>query len=385
MFLFRFLPIVLMAWLLACVASGGELHREGPFWVETIEGSEAVATHGRLRIVAPGSVVFRGREQPGVIYSFKRRVRAGSEAEAQAALRVSRIRSVRHGDTTSLTIFDGERSAELQVSCPRDLAEVFLLTNSGSIDAADLNGNLQAQAGAGKIGIYRIGGNVEIRTAGGPTEIGSIKGLVRCFSGGGPIHAGVIGGGALFESGGGDIIVQQVDGPVRAFTEGGAIHITRAGDTVTANTGGGPIQVDAASGMVIAKNAGGPIQVGRASSVRCESASGGIRVNNISGSMRASTAVGSIVAQYLKGLPALDSFLSTGSGDITVLIPSNLRVTVRAENEASGNIKTIVSEFKTISVRSEGAAVIGEGRINGGGPLLHLAGNGGMIYIRKGN
>ena len=381
MFVSRLLPILLLAW----VARGGELRREGSFWVETIEGSETVAPHGRLRIVAPGSVVFRGREQSNIIYSFKRRVRARSEAEAQAALRGCRVRSARHGDTTSLIISDAERSAELQVSCPRDLAEVFLLTKGGSVEAADLSGNLRAQAGAGKIGIYRIGGNVEIRTAGGPTEIGSIKGLVQCFSGGGPIHVGVIGGGALFESGGGDIIIQQVDGPVRVFTEGGAIHITRAGDTVMANTGGGPIQVDRASGMVIAKNAGGPIQVGRASSVRCESASGAIRVNNISGSMRASTAVGSIVAQYLKGLPALDSFLSTGSGDITVLIPSNLSVTVRAENEASGNIKTIISEFKAISVRSEGAAVIGEGRINGGGPLLHLAGNGGIIYIKKGN
>ncbi len=381
MFLLRFIFIVLLAW----VVRGGELRKEGPFWVETIEGSETVAPHGRLRVMAQGSIVFRGAEQGNVVYTYKRRVRAGSEAEAQAALRGGGVRNTRRGDITSLTILDAPRSGELRVSCPRDLAEVFLTTKGGSVDAAGLNGNLRAEAGAGKIGIHGIGGNVEIRTAGGPTDIGSIKGTVQCFSGGGPIHAGVIGGGALFESGGGDIILQQVDGPVRAFTEGGAIHITRAGDTVMANTGGGPIQVDRASGMVIANNAGGPIQIGHAPGVRCESASGAIRVNNISGSVRASTGEGSIVAQYLKGLPALDSFLSTGSGDITVLIPSNLRVTVRAKNEASGNIRTIVSEFKAISVRSEGAAVIGEGRINGGGPLLHLAGNGGIIYIKKGN
>ncbi|MDQ6708250.1 MAG: hypothetical protein M3Z85_20015, partial [Acidobacteriota bacterium] len=112
MFPFRFLPIVLLAWLLACVARGGELHREGSFWVETIEGSETVATHGKLRIVAPGSVVFRGREQSTIIYSLKRRVRAVSEVEAQAALRGYRVRSFRHGDTTSLTISDPERNAE---------------------------------------------------------------------------------------------------------------------------------------------------------------------------------------------------------------------------------------------------------------------------------
>src|SRR6478672_11652530 len=41
------------------------------------------------------------------------------------------------------------------------------------------------------------------------------------------------------------------------------------------------------------------------------------------GSVRVSTAMGSIIANILAGKPMADSFLSTGSGDITVLIPSN--------------------------------------------------------------
>jgi hypothetical protein len=42
-----------------------------------------------------------------------------------------------------------------------------------------------------------------------------------------------------------------------------------------------------------------------------------------------------------------------------------------------------LSEFSEIPVKSVGFATIAEGALNGGGPLVRLAGTGGMIYIRK--
>ena len=77
-----------------------------------------------------------------------------------------------------------------------------------------------------------------------------------------------------------------------------------------------------------------------------------------------------------------DGFLSTSAGDITVFIPSNLAVTIRAQNTASG-IRRIVSEFPEVQVRLDDGMVIGEGTINGGGPLLRLAGSSGTIYIKR--
>ena len=150
-----------------------------------------------------------------------------------------------------------------------------------------------------------------------------------------------------------------------------------------ASTGGGPIDVGQAHGVVTAKNSGGPVQVGSAEGVRCESAAGGVHLDNISGSVRVTTAIGSIIASLLAGKPMTDSFLSTGGGDITVFIPSNVGVTVRAQNELSDSIRRIVSDFPGISVRVEGGQVIAEGPVNGGGPVLRISGTGGTIFIKR--
>jgi hypothetical protein len=117
--------------------------------------------------------------------------------------------------------------------------------------------------------------------------------------------------------------------------------------------------------------------------VRCENAGGGVNLDNISGSVRVTTAIGSIIASLLAGKPMSDSFLSTGGGDITVIIPSNLGVTIRAQNELAGNIRRIVSDFPGISVRVEGGQVVAEGPVNGGGPILRISGTGGTIFIKR--
>ena len=101
--------------------------------------------------------------------------------------------------------------------------------------------------------------------------------------------------------------------------------------------------------------------------MQCESAAGGIRLQNVSGSLQASTNLGSIIAALLANRPFMDSFLTTGSGDITVFIPSNLAVTIRAESQAADSLRRIVSDFPGIAVRMQGSAVVAEGPINGGG------------------
>jgi hypothetical protein len=174
-----------------------------------------------------------------------------------------------------------------------------------------------------------------------------------------------------------------VNGPLRVSTGGGGIRIGRAGSSITASTAGGPIQIGEAHGAVITRNFGGPVQVGSAVGVSCENAAGGVRLQNVSGSLRVSTAFGSIVAQLLAGRPITDSFLTTANGDITVLIPSNTAVTIRARNDSADSIRRIVSEFPGVAVRMDGSQVVAEGAINGGGPVLRIAGTGGTIFIRR--
>lgn len=374
--------------LIASVVAAGSLtaesniRREGAYWVETETGTERISPQGGLRITTLGGVTVKGGPQDEVSYSLTKRVKARSEAEARRLLNAFRVRTSKQGDFTFLVVQNGFGMADLQVAAPRSANEIVVGTRGGGVEASDLDGIFKAETGGGLVSLDRIGGNVEAKTAGGDIVLGQIGGAVRCISGGGPIRAANIHGAAWFETAGGDIVVQQVDGAVRCSTAGGGIRIAEAGGAVVADTAGGPIDVGRAQGMVTAKNSGGPIQVGAARGARCESAGGAIRLNNISGSLRASTAVGSVVARLLDQ-PVTDSFLSTGAGDITVWIPSNLRVTIRAQNETYGGVRRIVSEFPGIVVKSMGAAAVAEGDLNGGGPLLRLAGNGGTIYIRR--
>ncbi len=361
----------------------GALHQEGKFWVETVQGSETAIPGAQLRVTTPGNVEWRGQPGGNISYTLTRRVRARNQAEARALLKASGLLHRRNGRTIQLIAPSLAGASDLKISGPRGLHRLFLATPGGNIDAADLDGSLSVENGAGGIAIQRVAGDVNVRSAGGATSLNSIGGKVRVVSAGGGIDVGSILGAALFQTGGGDIVVQQVGGSVEAFTGAGEIRIVRAGDTVIAHTAGGPIEIERAIGLVTARNAGGPIRVGAASSVHCESDSGTIRLTNVSGSMRASTAAGSIVAEFLSGRPVVESALSTGAGDITVFIPSNVGVTVHAQSGAAGSTSSIVSDYSGIRSRRVGVAVIADGNVNGGGALLTLAGNGGRIFIKR--
>ena len=371
---------------LAGMALGAELPltREGPYWVQVITGSEALTPSARLRITSRGSVTLSGAGQNELWYSLKVRVKAPTEAAARQLAKGFGARVARQGSGyTYLIIHRGDGLADLQVRVPRTAPETTISTTEGALDFSDLDGSVNAETGGGNIKADRIRGTVVARTAGGDITLGTVEGSARCATAGGKITANLVRGEATFETGGGDVFAQEVGGLVRASTMAGSIRIHRAGSAVIASTGGGPIDVGQAQGWVTAKNSAGPVQVGSAQGVSCESGGGGVQLANISGGVRVSTAIGSIIAGLLAGKPMADSFLSTGSGDITVFIPSNVGVTIRAQNELSDSIRRIVSDFPGIRVRVEGGQVIAEGPVNGGGPVLRISGTGGTIFIKR--
>lgn len=366
----------------AALAAKPALLREGPFWVEVEKGS-VHASPGNIRIRAIGAVSVKGSAGRELSYVLTKRVKARNEAQARRLLSGYRVRISRRVGLTALDVQGGSEMAELEVTAPQKAAEVVVETRAGTVDASQFECALRAQTGGGRVTLGQIAGDVTAKTTGGEISLGKIGGSVRCVTGGGTIRAGLIRGQASLETAGGDIVVEQVDGPVHCSTAAGGIHIARAGDIVIADTAGGPIDVGYAKGMVTAKNSsGGPIQIRTASGATCESAGGGISLTSAGGSLKAETAVGSIIARF-QTQPVADSFLSTSHGDITVWIPSNLKVTVRAQNGSYGSTRRIVSEFSDISVKAAGFATLAEGALNGGGPLVRIAGSGGMIYIRR--
>lgn len=374
--------------LAATLGLAGELRltREGPYWVASETGTMPVKARGMLTIRGRGPITVRGGASNPLTYTLRKKVRARTESDARRVLLpvTMRPRVFREGASMLSMVYDPRADilTDVEVRSPLDLSRLSVETEGGDIQVYDIAGSVLARTGGGLLQMDRVGGDVNGRTAGGEIRFGTIGGSVKCFSGGGSITVGRVGRESWVETAGGEIFVRESAGPLHASTAGGNIRVERALATVAARTAGGRIDVHEAGGIVFAGNTGGSIQVGSAQGVRCESTGGSIRLKGASGALRAVTDVGSIFAELQAGLALQDSILTTAAGDITVLIPSNLPLTVRALNE-SGRAGRIVSEFMEIPVQSRPRAFRAEGLLNGGGPVLHVTSTSGTIYLRR--
>ncbi len=376
-------------------AQEGPIRKEGAHWVQVVTGSVTIPSDCRLKVETRGPVTLRGLAEDRVTYTIKKRVRARSEAEARTLLKAANIRASHRNGVATIALDQRARpavTAEMELRSRGDLQLLSVDTIGGDVQIYDVRGGVQAESGGGLIQMDRIGADVSAKTGGGEIRFGNVGGSIRCFSAGGSIQVERAGKESWLETAGGDIFVREAGGSIHTSTAGGSISIQRAASMVSARTSGGRIEVLQANGIVLADNSGGSIQVGTAPGVRLASAGGSIRLRGSSGSLRAVSDVGSILAELLSGSNLQDSILSTGAGDITVYIPSNLALTIKALNE-NGPAGRIVSEFSEVMVRQQAAeaarpeatrqSVMAEGALNGGGPVLRLTSIGGTIYLKR--
>ena len=360
------------------VSAQQELKREGNMWSRTV--TMALAAQPRLTIVALGPVTLEGGVSNDLQVTVKFSAAAQDEAEAGRILGLLGMRVRQDQGKVTLLPPGGKVVTAVWVKAPRlDAAEI--LSSHGGVDVRGIDGTLSVDA-VGDLQVDRVGGDCRLFTGGGDVRAGHMGGSVRFTTRAGRIEVKSARGEAILATDGGDIVGGQMGGPVHAHTGAGNVLIVAASGTVDASTGGGEIQVVRAGGAVTARNMLGPVTIGGASGVQCESATGGVRVGNINGPMRVSTAMGSILANLL-GSRIADSLLATGNGDITVAIPSNVGVTIRADNELSDTMRRITSDFSSIRARRQGTHLVAEGPVNGGGPVLQIAAAGGTIYIRR--
>jgi len=361
------------------LAQPGGMQRKGEVWEKDFFGNARNAR--RIRINAHGPVTLQAGAGNSITYSVHLSVRARTEAEAASVMKKYMVRADFIGDTTVITAPAGPVVSTVVVKTPRiDLATI--ITSDGDVEATGVDGPVIIDTGAGAVTVDRIRGDCKVNTGGGDVRAGTIGGALRCTSQGGKISATSVKGEAILKTVGGDIVCGEIKGSAQVETGAGGIHIMKCGAGVNASTVGGPIVVEQAGGIVTAKNLAGPVQVGAASGVQCESGSGGIRVTNITGPMRVQTSLGNIIAAVL-GPKLGDSFLATANGDISVSIPSNVGVNIRAQNDMADSMRRIVSEFNSVRVRRQGRQLVAEGQVNGGGPLLQLSATVGTIFIRK--
>jgi len=362
--------------------------REGPDWVRIVTGSLGSNTFKDVRVETVGNVILRGDNSGRSEYTFKARVRARDQREAQELLEDVEVRTSIEGERARITVRSApgiSESSELAVTLPRVVRQVSVVTKGGNVQASDLDGAVEARSAGGRIVVNAVRGSAEIRTGGGSIQVDGVGGALRCSSGGGSIRVQNAGGESWLETAGGEIFVSQAMAPVHAMAQGN-IRIEHVAGPVYAGTSGGLIDVRQAQGVVTAESSGGAIQVNAAKGVHCESAGGAIRLRNVAGAMHASTNAGSILAELIPGGRLEDSMLSTRAGDITITIPSNVAVTIEAMNGWPGAGR-ILSDFPEIRVRGDsrqgGAPVVADGALNGGGPVLHVSAAAGTIYLRK--
>lgn len=373
---------------LVCQATSSTLTHEGGFWVRKTSGTLACPAKARLKVVTRGNVVVRGDQRDGLHFDLEQKTQSATRQNALFQLRDVNIGMRTGKDLQTAILLPQDRDGtecDIRINVPAGLRSLEIDSQGGDIAVYDLQGLVEAHTAAGAVRLDRIGSNAVAKTGGGEIQVGSIGGTLRCFSAGGSIHVDTTHGETWCETAGGEIGARNIGGPLHASTEGGNIKVGHVQGWMTARSAGGLIEIQQADGLVRAETRGGSIQIGAAQGAQCDSAAGTIRLKNVAGGIRVATASGSILAELLSKVPLEDSFLSTNSGDITLLIPSKTAASILARSETMGAAGRIVSDFPEIKVRpgKGGQPVMAEGVLNGGGPLIRILAAKGTIYLRR--
>ena len=365
------LATLLMATGLAAVAQTGNtrFYRSGQEWIQEVTGKLPAAKMVRVKSSA-GSIHVQGAQQPDITYVVRERVRAASEEAARREISRMKFTTFASGDTVLLKADcegDGRGSIDFDVQTPRQTAALKLETNGGQVSAENLAGKVAANTGGGRIHLDKIDGPIAVASGGGQIDIGTVGSDVAVSTGGGSIHIGSAAGSVVASSGGGDLRVGS-------------------GKLMTLETGAGSIQVSKCEGQLKAETGGGAIDLSEIEGPAViDSGGGGIKVAGIRKGLRAETGSGPIVARLVRG-KLTDSRLETAVGDIIVYVPEGLGVTIRAAVEVARG-EGIRSDFPELKITRSGSfgprEVFAEGKLNGGGPILHVHTASGNIQFLK--
>lgn len=358
---------------MAAVAQNTDTHlyRSGNEWIQEIHGAMPAAKMLKVRSSA-GAIRVEGATQNNITYTIREHVYAGSEEAARRE--IARLKfSTTSGEIAWLRAeCEGSNRGyiDFQIQVPAQTAMLKLETDGGAVTAKNVSGKVEATTGGGGIELDQVGGAISVS------------------SGGGDIYVGKAGADVMAETGGGNVRIDSAAGKIIAKSGGGNLRIG-SGKLMTLETGGGWITVAKCLGWIKAQTGGGNIELNEIlGTARIETGGGSIKVGPISGGLQAETGSGPIFATFARGnTPFGDSRLETSVGTITVLLPRDLAVTLRASVEVARG-RGIESEFgdaipvtRSTDVGSRDAYA--EGKLNGGGPLLHIHTETGTIVLKR--
>ena len=392
---FRKLATVLIAVALASLAHAQEskVFQDGRYWVEETSGS--ISSARNLKVLADaGSVKVQGAGQSNITYVIRKRVAAGSEQQARREFERFRVSASNLGETAVIKgqcMNDSGRSrlsVNYEIMTPQSVGMVYTRSGGGSITVNNINGRVDGETGGGDIRLDTINGPVSATSGGGTVEIGTIGGDLRVETGGGDIRIRMANGQLNAQSGGGNIWIESSAQNADVETGGGAIQVRKVGGSLRAESGGGDLTIGDVGGSASVETGGGGITLASAKgTVRAETGGGNIQLSGLWGGVNASSGAGSISAEFM-GQPGKisESRIETSVGNIRVLLPASLPVTVQALVD-SGQERSIDTDFPELKIKTEEGwgprETYANGTLNGGGPILKLNTNTGSIQIKK--
>lgn len=392
------IPATLAAQSIPCensaCAANERIYRDGRYFVlETIGSMPAMpkisaeTDAGWIRITGnkPGDKIW---------YTVNKRVKAASEQEAKRYFEAIRFKAYTSG---SAAILRGEPSAaghnamlDIQLQTPRNVDYAQAQSRGGSVEISSISGKANAESYGGSIRLSDIGGMAVGSTMGGSIDADKIGGDAKLETAGGSITIGTVGGHIVAETAGGSISVGQGKGNVSLETAGGSIGVKQCGGQLKATTAGGSIDVGDVGAGARLETAGGSIRLTSANDVvKAITSGGGIRLSKLTKGVIAETMAGGIEAEFVaRRQDFTESRLSTNVGDITVWLPSDLAVTLRATIEMANGHRIYAPDFPELQITSDGGdygprTIFGNGQVNGGGPLLKLDTSNGNIVIKR--
>jgi len=289
-----------------------------------------------------------------------------------------------------------------EIKVPRNF-NATISSAGGSVSIADIDGTFKGQTGGGEINIQRANGDVDIQTGGGDVRVSDSRVDGNVSTGGGIVRIEGVTGNITGESGSGPVIQSKSsstsvrhengatlvaigtgDGEVHvgsgsgkgsgkstgtinsvgssttySSTGGGTTTTTRWSDDGGSRTGfamsgirmsmaGGPISLAAAPDGARVTTGGGRIRIGPSGGeVYAMTGGGDIDIGPATGSVEAHTGAGDVRIE-LKGPAAHSVDVTSGKGEVVLVVPRDLNAILELETAYTNNLghKTrILSDF----------------------------------------
>ncbi len=367
------------------------VYQDGNTWVEETTGALPVAHDLRINTDV-GSIEVRGKAR-GIVYVIRKRAAVPSKEEAEREFQKMKVSAVNVGDQVvvegKLLQRDVTRlTADFSVQVPYNLRKVLLNTSSGALKLTSLSATVTGKTGAGPVKLNDLAGSVAITTGGGDVTGGSLGSEAIIKSGGGSVHIESITGAAKISTGGGSVSIGSAN-TLLIDNGAGSIDVGRCFGNFQASTGGGNVSVGEVTGSVGVDAGAGSVHVaGAGGRVQVTTGGGSVELFKVAQGAKVDTPAGAITVQFTAVPGAFtESSLHTGSGDVLVYLPDELRLTVHASSDMAPGYG-IRSDLPGIHISWQGSSfgprsMWAEGALNGGGPLLRVRTGMGHIEFRK--